>query len=32
MSEGKSNFGAISRKYNQICSTLGLKQLISCHA
>ena len=37
MSKKKSNFGAIPKKYTQICSTLGLKQLIkhptrvTCH-
>ena len=37
MSKGKSNFGAIPKKYAQTCSTLGLKQLtkhplkITCH-
>ena len=37
MSKRKSNFGAIPKKYAQICSTLGLKQLIkqptriTCH-
>ena len=29
MSKRKSNFGAIPKKYAQICSTLGLKQLIN---
>ena len=28
MSKRKSNFGAIPKKYAQVCSTLGLKQLI----
>ena len=27
-SEKKSNFGAVAKKYAQICSALGLKQLI----
>ena len=37
MSKKKSNFGAVAKKYAQICSTLGLKQLIkhptriTCH-
>ena len=37
MSKRKSNFGAVAKKYAQICSTLGLKQLIkhptriTCH-
>ena len=37
MSKRKSNFGAVPKKYAQICSTLGLKQLIkhpmriTCH-
>ena len=37
MSKRKSNFGAIPKKYAQICSTLDLKQLIkhptrfTCH-
>ena len=37
MSKRKSNFGAVSQKCAQICSTLGLKQLIkhptriTCH-
>ena len=37
MSKRKSNFGAIPKKYAQICSTLGLKQLMehptrmTCH-
>ena len=37
MSKRKSNLGAIPKKYAQICSTLGLKQLIkhltriACH-
>ena len=37
MSKRKSNLGAISKKYAQLCSTLGLKQLIkhparmTCH-
>ena len=37
MNKRKSNFGAIPKKYAQICSTLGLKQLvkhptrITCH-
>ena len=37
MSKRKSNFGAIPKKHAQICSTLGLKQLIkhptriTCH-
>ena len=29
MTKRKSNFGAIPKKYAQICSTLGLKQLIN---
>ena len=29
MSKRKSNFGAVAKKYAQICSTLGLKQLIN---
>ena len=38
MSKRQSNFGAIPKKYAQLCSTLGLKQLIkhptriACHA
>ena len=28
MSKKNSNFGAVAKKYAQICSTLGLKQLI----
>ena len=37
MSKRKSNFGAVAKKYAQICYTLGLKQLIkhptriTCH-
>ena len=37
MSKRKSNFGAIPKRYAQICFTLGLKQLIkhptiiTCH-
>ena len=37
MSKRKSDFGAVAKKYAQICSTLGLKQLIkhptriTCH-
>ena len=37
MSKRKSNFGAVAKKYSQICSTLGLKQpikhpmKIACH-
>ena len=37
MSKKKSNFDAVTKKYPQICSTLGLKQLIkhptriTCH-
>ena len=33
MSQRKSNFGAIPKKYAQICSTLGLKHptRITCH-
>ena len=37
MSKKKSNFGTAAKKYAQICSTLGLKQLIkhptriTCH-
>ena len=31
MSKRKSNLGAIPKKYAQICSTLGLKQLKSSY-